>query len=218
MTTLQATPTAQRAGNRPMGALLASVSLVAGPALIALALATFVDPWNGNQPDYGTINSRHTLLMWSFNLAALSFPFLFGSVVAIAAAARRSRLTAGTGLAMSMLGLAAMYGNSMLSVPLVLMNGIDDHAGLDHLATRLDSPPLAVLWCFPLYFLGSVLLAVALWRARSVPRWAAVGIGLGGFFPVAIVTGIGALALPIAAARIAGSIPIVKSLLAARKS
>jgi hypothetical protein len=218
MTTFEATRTTRTTGQRPMGAPLATVSLIAGPALIGLALATFVNPWNGNQPNYDTINHRHTLLMWSFNLAAASFPFLFGSVVAIAIAARRSRLLAATGLAMSMLGLAAMYGNSMLSVPLVLMNGISDHAGLDQLARRLDSPPLAILWSFPLYILGSMLFAVALWRARSVPRWAAVSIGLGGLFPIAIITGIGALAPPIAALRIAGSIPIIKSLLAERAS
>jgi hypothetical protein len=105
----------------------------------------------------------------------------------------------------------------MLSLPLVLMNGIDDHAGLDELAARLESPPLAILWSFPLFFLGSILLAVALWRARAVPAWAALGIGVGGLFPVALVIGTGALALPIAALRIAGSVPIIKDLLAKRE-
>jgi hypothetical protein len=212
------TITEVRAEHRPMGSLLATVSLIAGPALIALALATLTDPWNGNLPNYDTINSKHSLLIWSFNFAAASFPFLFGSVVALAVAARRARWLAGSGLACSMLGLAAMFGNAMLSMPLVLMNGIEDHRGLDQLATRLDSPPLLALWAFPLFFLGSILLAAALWRSGAVPRWAAVSVGIGGLFPVAMLTGIGVLALPVAALRIAGSIPVIKKLLAARES
>jgi hypothetical protein len=53
-------------------------------------------------------------LLLSFNLAAAAFPFLFGSVVAISVAAGRSRLLAGTGLACSMPGLAAMFANAMV--------------------------------------------------------------------------------------------------------
>jgi hypothetical protein len=46
-----------------------------------------------------------------------------------------------------------------------------------------------------------------------VPGWVAIGIGIGigGPFPIA-------LALPIAAPRIAGSVPIIKDLLASRES
>ena len=205
-----------RVEHRPLGALLATVSLVAGPALIALALATLDDPWIGNRPDYAVIEGRHGQLMLSFNLAAASFPFLFGSVVALAVAAARSRRLASTGLACSMLGLAAMSANAMLSVPLVLMYGIGDHAPLDQLAARLDSPPLVSLWLFPLFLVGSLLQAAALWRSRAVPAWAAVCVGVGGLFPVAMLTGVGALALPLAALRIAGSVPVIKNLLAAR--
>jgi hypothetical protein len=216
MTTTTMTPA--RVGHRPMGALLASVSLVAGPALIALALATLNEPWIGNKPDYAVIENQHGQLMLSFNLAAASFPFLFGSVVALSVAAARSRRLASTGLACAMLGLAAMFANAMLSVPLVLMNGIGDHAPLDQLAARLDTPPLVSLWLFPLFFVGSLLQAAALWRSRAVPTWAAVCVGVGGLFPVAILTGVGALALPIAALRITGSVPVIKNLLAARTS
>ncbi|MEU9017824.1 hypothetical protein [Actinomadura sp. NPDC048394] len=201
---------------RPMGSLLTAISLVIGPALIALALATLPDLWNGSLPDYHTIDTQHDQAMLSFNLAAASFPFMFGSVVALAIAARRSRRLAATGLACSFFGLTAMLANAMLSMPLVLMSGITDHTGLDRLATRLDSPPLVPLFLFPLYFVGAILLAIALWRSGTVSGWAALAIGVGGMFPVALLTGVGALALPIAAIRIAGSIPIIKRLLAAR--
>ncbi|GAA2121169.1 hypothetical protein [Actinomadura napierensis] len=217
MNTLSATTagTAPRTG-RPMGSLLAAISLVLGPALIALALATLPDLWNGALPDHHVIDTRHGQAMLSFNLAAASFPFMFGSAAALAVAARRSRRLAGTGLACSFLGLTAMLANAMLSMPLVLMNGIADQGGLDRLATRLDSPPLAPLALFPLYFAGAILLAVALWRSGAVSGWAAIAIGVGGMFPVAMVTGVGALALPIAAVRIAGSVPLIKRLLTTR--
>jgi hypothetical protein len=196
---------------RPMGAVLAPVSLILGPILLALALATLHEPWIGDAPDYGIIDNEHGLLMLSFNLAAASFPFMFGSVFALAVAARRSRRLAGAGLACSVLGLSAMFANAMLSVPLALMNGIDEHAGLDQLATRLSSPPLVALFAFPLFFVGSLLAGAAL--RGAVPTWAAVCVGLGGLFPVAMVTGVTVLALPIAALRVAGSVPVIKQFL-----
>jgi len=192
-----------------MGSILAAVSLVLGPALLGLALATLAEPLPDGLPDYTTIDNQHGLLMLSFNLAAAAFPFAIGSVVAIAVVARASRITAAWGLACSILGLSAMFGNAMLSVPIVLMNGIADHSGFDQLAPRLAEPPLVALWAFPLFFVGSVLLAVAVWRSAAAPPWAAVCIALGGLFPIAIVLGVGVLALPIAGLRIAGSLPLI---------
>ena len=194
-----------------MGAILAPVSLILGPALLALALATLHEPWIGDLPDYGIINNEHGLLMLSFNFAAAAFPFMSGSAFALAVAGRRSRRLAGAGLACSILGLSAMFANGILSLPLVLMNGIDDHAALDQLATRLSEPPLVALFAFPLFVVGSLLSGAAL--RRAVPTWAAVCVALGGLFPLAVVTGVGVLALPIAALRIAGSVPVIKQFL-----
>jgi hypothetical protein len=200
-----------------MGSVLAVVSLILGPALLALALATLHEPWIGDTPDYDIINNEHGLLMLSFNLAAAAFPFMFGSAFALAVTARRSRKLAGAALACSLLGLSAMFANGMLSMPLVLMKGIDEHIELDQLAARLSAPPLVALYAFPLFFVGSVLAGAALWRSRAVPTWAAVCVTLGGLFPVAVVTGVGTLALPIAALRIAGSVPVIKQFLSARQ-
>src|SRR5207244_2939795 len=100
------------------------------------------DPWSDELPDYDVINGHHDLLLLSFNLAAAAFPSAFGSVVALAVWARRARLLASIGLACSVLGLSAMFANAMLSVPIVLMNGITDRAGLDQLAPRLSELPL----------------------------------------------------------------------------
>jgi hypothetical protein len=198
-------------GRRPMGSVLAVISLILGPVLLALALATLHEPWIGDAPDYGIINNEHGLLMLSFNLAAAAFPFLFGSAFALAVAGRRSRRLAGAGLACSILGLSAMFANSMLSVPLVLMYGIDDHGALDQLAARLSSPPLVALYAFPLFVVGTFLAGAAL--RDVVPIWAVVCIVLGGLVPVAVISGVGVLAVPIAALRIAGCVPVIKQFL-----
>lgn len=202
--------------HRPLGTLTGVVSLVLGPALIALALATLHEPWLGDLPNHDVVDHEHGLLMLSFNLVAAAFPFLFGSVFALARAARRAPRLAGAGLACSVLGLSAMFANAMLSVPIVLMNGIAEHAPLDELAGRLAQPPLVFLYLFPLFLVGSILQAVALRRAGVLSRWAALAIGVGGLFPAAMVLGIGVLALPIAALRIAGSVPIITVTLGTR--
>jgi hypothetical protein len=209
MTTTEPIATA----HRPMGTWMSVAGLVLGPALLALALAVAPDPWNDSLPNYQTVDGEHGLLMLSSNLAAAAFPFAFASVVAVAVHARRSRLLSGWGLGCSVLGLSAMFGNAMLNVPIVLMAGIDDRAALDQLAVRLSDPPLVALYAFPLFVVGSLLLGIALWHSGAVPAWSAVCVALGGLFPIALVTGIAALALPIAALRIAGSVPVIKTLL-----
>lgn len=190
--------------------VLGALCLIAGPVLVALALATLPDLWNGDLPDYTVINADHDLALLSFNLAAAAFPFLFGSALVLADAARGARGLATAGLICSFAGLSAMFANMILSVPLVLMEGITDHAGLDQLSARLADPPLIPLFLFPLYLIGSLLQGIALWRSHAVPGWAAAAVMIGGLFPLAVITGIGLLALPITALRIAGSIPLIR--------
>jgi hypothetical protein len=198
--------------HRPMGTWMSVAGLILGPALLGLALAIPHDPWADSLPNYEMINNDHGLLLLSLNIAAVAIPFACASVVALAVQARRSRLLSGWGLGCSVLGLLAMFGNAMLDVPVALMYGIDDRAGLDQLALRLSEPPLVALYAFPLFLVGSLLLGAALWRSGATPPWAAACIAVGGLFPIAVLTGISALALPIAALRIAGSVPLIKTL------
>jgi hypothetical protein len=192
-----------------MAVLPAVASLVVGPALIALAIATLPGIWHGNMPDYHVTGYGHRLALVSFNLAATSFPFMFASVLALAVAARSTRRLAVAGLGCSMLGLSAMLANAMVTVPLALMNGIAGHDGPATPASGPGSPPLVPLYLFPLYLAGAILAAFALWRSRAVPPITALAISAGGLLPPAIVTGISALALPIVSLRIAGSIPLL---------
>ena len=201
MTTVSRAPAPTTpADRRPMGALQGVASLVLGPALIALAIATLPSIWHGSTPDYHVIGAGHRLVLLSFNLAATSFPFMFASVLALAVAARSTRRLAVAGLGCSVLGLSAMLANVVLSVPLAVMNGIAGLDGPDTLASRLGNPPLVPLYLFPLYLAGAVLAAIALWRSRAVAPLAALAIGAGGLFPLAIVTGIGVLRCPSAPA------------------
>ncbi|MEV4165008.1 hypothetical protein [Nonomuraea dietziae] len=208
-----ATADADRSGRRAMGSVLAATCLLAGPALIGLGLALYTSPWSGTVPDLAAIDAHHGQMLLSLNLSLLAFPFLYGSVVAIAVAARRSPWLASSGLACSLLGLTAMLVNGLVDLPLIMMAGIDERAGFAELATALDTRLPIVSYLFPLYLIGTVLLAGALWRAKEGPRWSALCIGVGGLFPLAAITGIGPTALIIASIRIAGSIPIVKALL-----
>jgi hypothetical protein len=72
-----------------------------------------------------------------------------------------------------------------------------DHAQMTALAERYESAAGSSLVYTIGGFatlLGSVLVAVALWRARAVPRWTAVGIPVG---VVANVAGFGAASQPV---------------------
>jgi uncharacterized membrane protein len=203
-----------RTGRRTMGSVLAALSLIVGPVLIALGLALYTNPWSDSVPDLTAIDAHHGQMLLSLNLSLAAFPFLYGCVVAIAVAGRQAPWLAGSGLACSFLGLTAMLVNGLIDLPLIMMADIDERTGFAELATKLDTQLPIVSYLFPLYLIGTVLLAAALWRAKAVPRWSALCIGVGGLFPLAVITGIGATALIIAAIRIAGSIPIVKTLLA----
>ncbi|WP_327582552.1 hypothetical protein OHA25_42455 [Nonomuraea sp. NBC_00507] len=210
---IPAADVATATSHRAMGSVLAAISLIAAPALLALGLALYTSPWLDSVPDYAAIDTGHAQMLLSTNLSLAAFPFLYGSAVAVAMVARRARWLAGTGLACSFLGLTAMLVNGVVDLPLIMMAGIGDRTGFAELATKLDTQLPIVSYLFPLYLLGTILLAAALWRTRTVPRWSAVCIGAGGLFPLAIITGIGATALVIAAIRIAGAIPLVKTLL-----
>ncbi|MFI7132415.1 hypothetical protein ACIBQ1_42530 [Nonomuraea sp. NPDC050153] len=207
------TDVAAATGRRAMGSVLAAISLIAAPALLALGLALYTSPWHDSIPDYAAIDTDHAQMLLSTNLSLAAFPFLYGSAIAIAVVARRAPWLAATGLACSFLGLTAMLVNGMVDLPLIMMAGIDDRTGFAEVATKLDTQLPIVSYLFPLYLLGTIMLAAALWRTKTVPRWSAVCIGTGGLFPIAIITGIGATALIIAAIRIAGALPLVKTLL-----
>jgi hypothetical protein len=197
-----------------MGSGVGAVSLIAGPVLFGVGAVLMHQVWPGDLPDYPAVNEFHDQNVVATHLVTLAFPFLVLSVVAIAAVARQSRRLAGAALMTSVFGLMAMLGNGILYSAVNSMAGIDDHETLDALTENLNSDYALVLWTFPLYLVGSVLLAAALWHSGAVPRWSAVFVGVGALIPVGILSGVGALSLVFAAIRLAGSIPVIRMLLA----
>jgi hypothetical protein len=196
-----------------MGSLVGAASLVLGPALFGIGVAQLHDVWPGALPDYEAVNAHHDQNVLGTHLATLGFPFLVISVFAIAWAARDSRRLAGAGILTSVFGLLAMFGNGLMAGTVTSMAGIDEHEPLDQLTRNLTDDAPVVLWSFPLYVVGAVLLGAALWRSGAVPRWSAVLVALGAAMPVGVLTGVGLLSLVVASLRIAGSVPVIKALL-----
>jgi uncharacterized membrane protein YedE/YeeE len=201
---------------RPAGSLVGATSLVLGPLLGAVGTLFRHEVWESTYPDYDLVEKFHDQNILATQLMTLGFPILILSVFAIAQVADGSRKIAGAAVATSVFGLTALFGKAIQNGSVLAMAGIQDHATLDTLARNiLDQSPL-VLWTFPLYIVGSLLLGLALWRTETVPRWSAVMVGIGALAPLSVITGIGVLGLMIAAIRIVGSIPLITILLAPR--
>jgi hypothetical protein len=170
---------------RPRGrALLFAVILVTGISAFALSLVSLVKPIGGGDlPDYAAL-APHRSFVWTFFFVA-GVQLVVGACAAGLAAwllaPDRGARWATVGGCCVWLG-AAIYGVGIggwaavyfyASDPAVLDPGVAarliDHVNDD--AVRILGLPVggAVLVA-----IGSLLLAVALWRARTVPRWVPV--------------------------------------------
>jgi len=108
----------------------------------------------------------------------------------------RGRGLATVGTALAAIGLAAnslsqsAYGYLLYwaSAP-----EVDPSAGVDIVsAAESATAPVTLpvsFWSVPLFAVGLVLVAVALWRSGNVPRWVPVGMVVGGVAAGAIGTG-----------------------------
>jgi hypothetical protein len=101
---------------------------------------------------------------------------------------RRPRLVFAAGV-LTQLGLLVAIGDAAVESMYAAMGRTGDRATMVALSNRYDA---ATSWVYSIgglsLILGSALLGVALWRTRSLPRWAAVG------FPVSIVLNIAGFA------------------------
>ena len=120
----------------------------------------------------------------------------------------RGRVIATVGTAFAALGLAANSLSQSAHGYLLYWASapeVDPSAGVDVVsAAESATAPVTLpvsFWSVPLFAVGLVLVAVALWRAGSVPRWVPVGIVVAGVAAGAIGTGplmLGVLALDVA--------------------
>jgi hypothetical protein len=108
----------------------------------------------------------------------------------------RGRAFATVGTALAAIGLAANSLSQATHGYLLYWASSPDvarSAGADVVAAaETDTSPVTLpvsFWSVPLFALGLVLVAVALWRAGSVPRWVPVGMVVGGLAAGAVGTG-----------------------------
>jgi hypothetical protein len=171
-------PSAQRTDLRHTVRIFAAVILPIGPACVAVL--RYVLPYSMEGSAASTIDAieahadRQNLVVWLGTIAVLT---LIPSVIWAGRLTRRAapRLSA---VAVSLLVVGYIGLGSIVSVDAMAWYGVThdlDHSTLAALfanghATVAIDQGLFVLG----HVLGTILLGIALWRTRVVPRWAAV--------------------------------------------
>jgi hypothetical protein len=171
-----------RAGGRRGLALLFAVILVTSTSALALSLASFVNPIGAGDglPDYAAI-APHRDYVWAFFLVAGVQLIVGACAAALAAwllAPDRGARWATVGASIVWLG-AAIYGVGVGGWAAVYYFATDPRTLSSATATRLVdhiNDDTARMLAVPfggavLVAAGSLLIAIALWRAATVPRW-----------------------------------------------
>jgi hypothetical protein len=178
---VQASRLARPGGSRGL-ALLFAVIVVTGISAFALSFVSFVKPIGKGDglPDYASIAS-HRGYLWAFFVVAGVQLIVGACAAALAAwllAPGRGARWATVGGSLVWLG-AAIYAVGVGGWAAVYFYGTDPAALDPATAGRLIdhvNDDTARMFAVPiggalLVALGSLLIAVALWRARTVPRW-----------------------------------------------
>jgi hypothetical protein len=181
---IQASRLARRSGNRGLALLFAVIVLTAVSAF-TLSFISFVKPIGQGDglPDYAAIASDRAYV-WAFFVVAAVQLIVGACAAALAAwllAPGRGARWATIGGSLVWLG-AAIYGVGVGGWAAVYFYATDpaalDPAAAGRLIDHVNDDTARML-AIPLsgallVALGSLLLAVALWRARTVPRWVPV--------------------------------------------
>jgi hypothetical protein len=192
--------------------LTAGALLLAGPVLFDVGYALHPSlPMDveGALAEVADVRTRH---------AAAKVMVAFGGLLLVALlltyrrrlVPSRGRGLATAGTALAAIGLAANSLSQATHGYLLYWASAPDvarSAGADVVAAaEADAAPVTLpvsFWSVPLFALGLVLVAVALWRAGSVPRWVPIGMVVGGVAAGAVGTGplmLAVLALDVAVA------------------
>lgn len=133
---------------------------------------------------------RTQLAMWMLLIFALTAG---AGAIVTGLVARRGAVKLGTtGLVLTFLGFSALNFSSGTydGAAGAAMNSGLDVAATEDIVTELDSFQALTIGgavFLPLMFVGVILLGLALWRGRAVPRWAAGALIVA--FPVVLVGG-----------------------------
>jgi hypothetical protein len=165
--------------SRNFGRTFAGISLIA--ASLLFLLATAIDPaWADDTGEYlneVAADKGLYLLAGILNLIAalLLIPGLLGVIHLL----RRRRVTVGQiGAALVMIGAVAIASTYVISVIEIVGTGDELDRGqivtlLDEAEESAEAAPIFVMLLLGLV-LGSILLAIGLWRQRAVPIWVPV--------------------------------------------
>ncbi|NRQ32781.1 hypothetical protein HII36_13160 [Nonomuraea sp. NN258] len=149
------------------------LAMAAWALLVPYAVADAPDVWI---PKAAAGVGRLQLAMWMLLVFALTAGV--GAIVTGLVARRGSPGLGTAGMALTYVGFAALgfSGAGYDAAAVASRQAGLGQAATERLLAGLDAfqaPALGGAVFVPLMFLGIVLLAVALWRGRQVPRWAA---------------------------------------------
>ena len=172
---------------RNFGRTLTGLALIAGPLLMLVASIVTPNTDNDNKlKELNSVAAHKSAYLWGSVLFLLGTLILLAASVGIIHLFRNRRVTlgqiAGSLLLVGTAVTTAFYAFTILEYEMV------NHAGLNRaeLAKYLHEvnntaalAPLFILFILGIV-LGLILLAIAAWRAKLIPIWAAILILLGG--------------------------------------
>ncbi len=158
--------------------LLAAVILPVGPlavAVIRAVLPYYTATTNGQTVDDVVADpGQQSVVLWAAFIAALT---LLPGILAVGRLTRRRAPTA-TFVGVLLAGVGYLVLPIMVAADVLLWTGANaqlDRASLVHLMDSVHPTVGLALALFVLcHVTGTVVLGVAMWRSRAVPRWAAV--------------------------------------------
>ena len=169
--------------SRNFSRTLAGIGLIVGPALFLLS--NIVSPaWDDDTAKYlQEVADDKGLYLASSVLFMVGALFLIVGSLGIIKLMRRGRKVtlgqvAGFLLAFGLIVTSAWYAISIIEIEMV--DSAADRAQMVALSERAEESTGAVILFVPFFFLGivlgNILLAVATWRTRVIPRWAAAAL------------------------------------------
>lgn len=200
-------------------AVIGAVCVLLGPVLFGVGIAIW--PWDmvaaDGAPDSAAITDSAGLSVLAMNFTAFGCVcYLIGTLAIAALAIRRLPKTTTWGALITFVGLCPMLLYSVKDIPYLATRDVAPAAALQTWGVNYaDQMYSVILYSLcPIAVVGMVMLAIALWRSRVVPPWAALCVGLGMGVLVAAILELGLLAIPFLVLALAGAIPVARATLA----
>lgn len=174
---------------RNFGRTLTGLALIVGPALMLVASIVMPNTDNDNKlKELNSVAAHKSAYLWGSVLFLLGTLTLLAASVGIIHLFRNTRVTlgqiAGSLLLVGTAVTTAFYAFSIVEYEMVNQPGLNraELAKYLHEANQTAAgAPLFILFLLGIV-LGLILLAIAAWRRKLIPIWAAILVFLGGLF------------------------------------